>query len=296
MLRSSVTEDQLQTVIFVLNSMQPDSELKKCSEELSKVLHIYGSKNTIFNHLFAYNSSEVAIRISLLFEQKALKMIPPKAERNYELLESTLTSENYNQTCLSILTDGPLKIKEDNKCLLFLKHAARKYESQGEGTYRLPWKIRHVKKKVNDFLCESLSKEITLILAGKIKTLLVTPASLTIIDFSPEWIIFKSIEMLIALEVEKVPVRFGIGNGLLHPVDINDYIFRHAIAENMFARIAERREIIIHAVIRTFRDVYLEYIKMNGMINVFEKRNRIDISFHEYKIVAARFVLNQPFI
>lgn len=172
----------------------------------------------------------------------------------------------------------------------------KKYESQGEGTYRLPWKIRHVKKKVNNFLCESLSKEITLILAEKIETPRVTPASFTIINFSPEWIIFKSIAMLIALEVGKIPVRFGIGNGLLHPVQINDCRFRHAIADTMFARIEERREIIIQAIIRTFRDIYLEYIKMNRMINAFQKRNRIDISFHEYKIVAARFVFNQPFI
>ncbi|CAC5403559.1 unnamed protein product [Mytilus coruscus] len=288
MLRSSVTEDQLQTVIFVLNTMQPDSQLKKCSEELSKALHISESKNTIFNRLFAIKSTDIAIRISLLFEKKALKMIPSKTDGNYELLESTLTSDNYNQTCLSILTNGLLKIKKDNKCLSFLQRAVMKYESQGESTYRLPWTIRNVKKKVNDFLCESLSKEITLILAEKIDTPCVTPANLTIIDFSPEWIIFKSIEMLIVLEVRKVPVRFGIGYGLLHPVEINDLRFRYAIAETMFARIAERQDIIIQAAIRTFRDVYLEYIKMHGMINVFAKRNRIDISFHEYKIVAER--------
>lgn len=126
MLRSSVTEDQLQTVIFVLNTMHHNSQLKKCSEELSKALHMSVSTNTTFKCLFSINSSEIAIRISLLFEKKALKMIPPKADGNYELLENTLTSENYNKTCLSILTNGPLKIKEDNKCLLFLQHAAKK--------------------------------------------------------------------------------------------------------------------------------------------------------------------------
>ncbi|CAC5403563.1 unnamed protein product [Mytilus coruscus] len=67
-----------------------------------------------------------------------------------------------------------------------------------------------------------------------------------------------------------------------------DASFRQMIADEIYQHIMERKDDIVQAVLSKFCDVYLEYMKMSDVINVFAARNKIDVFFHEYKTITER--------
>ncbi|XP_052071234.1 uncharacterized protein LOC127709660 [Mytilus californianus] len=287
LIKDIVPDIDIKTVVFAVDTTECTFQmLEKCSKKVSEYFDHFSSINTIFNRLFPIKSTEIAVRISLFLERSLLRELPVKLIKT-EGLEQ-LTSPGYYQVFGNILKNGPLK---EDKCQDILRRNAFEWKLDCNVTHTLSWK----KVKVTSFqnyLCESISNEIALVLQEKLNEKLRVDNMNLADEFGTQPVLTDSMVLFVSKVINsKIVAKLGSYPDLLCSVDVMDARFRQMIADEIHKNIMERRDELVQAVLSKFGDVYLEYMKMSDIINVFAERNKFDICFHEYKTITERNLL-----
>ncbi|XP_052075244.1 uncharacterized protein LOC127712686 [Mytilus californianus] len=275
----------------------PSSILERYSIQISERMEPFSSVNTVYNRLFAINSSEISIRISLYFERRLLDYLPV-INTSSSVLENTLTSLELNEQLTAVLAKGPLN---GNTCLDVLRRNALDFQLDSDRTHRLPWKIQMIRCQVKTYLLECLSQDISTTLIKYLNDQMIIKRKAVadeldkMMDISMCWIDQLTFDILGIISIRSVPILgfastpFSIASNLLFSVDVQDVSFRHQIADYLHEHIMAWRTEVIRDVHHRFKDFFWKkFIKLWQILNVFGKRNRASISFHEYKTITER--------
>ncbi|CAC5394944.1 unnamed protein product [Mytilus coruscus] len=296
LLKDIIPHNELDTVLFAVNATECTFQsLEQYSKDISNNLEPLTTVNTIFHRLFSIKSTEMSVRISLCLEKNLLEKFPVKITKS-GALEAQFNAPGYIQEFGNILKNGPFG---NQQCKDFLRRKANDFQWGGEFAYRLPWNIQKVKNQVKIYLFECLSKEIALVLMQHLTQQLYEHnvdfakdleklVDLSVLTKSMVVILSSYIAMILAAVLGMIPAFFAIAAALLFSEDVMNTIFRNEIADIIHERIMSKKDDIIKIILRRFREVYLEYMEMCDVLNVFAGRNDIDTSFHKYKTITER--------
>lgn len=283
-IKDSEPDHDITTVVFAVNRTECNSHmLEECSKEISRYVEPNSTVNSIFSRLFPIESTEISVRISLYLEMIILNNLPvtlTKAGAHAELKSQTYLPESG-----IILINGPLK---DITCQDMLRRKAKDFQLEEEMTHKFSLKKIKVSKFQN-YLSECISHEIALTLQKQLNKTGYSE-NMDVADGLDKTIAQPVLHDSLVIFISKV-INSRIEGRLESYTDSLcsvDDSFRQKIADEICQSVMEERDNIVLAVLSKFRDVYLEYIRLSDLINVFAARNKIDATFHEYKTITER--------